>query len=207
MPSFKKILLPAAMTLMLLAPMVGASAAHPHVHLYAGTSLNNVFIKTKTDAGKIKFSLDAAVVGYCADGSPLLGTIFPPEIVRDGDTDFGVGGGCFAYQTIYGDDTGATLTSNVAEALGTGFIPVWVSCVDVNGDGTCAGVLGEPYNICTSGANGPYSLVDGGACTVYADPAAVLNPAVFVLIIGGLDVEQDGAITPSAATVGTIFLY
>ena len=208
MPSFKKIAIPAALTLLLIAPFVGASAAPPPPHTYVGTSLNSVAINLKTDAGKVKYHLDAAVVGICVDGSPFLKTFLPPEPVRDGDTDIGVGGSCFAYETVYGNDAGATLTVAVQESISSGLKPVWVACVDVNGDGTCSSRLNEPYNVCTTGTAGAYSLSDGvnGPCTIYADPAATLNPAVHVLMIGGLSVE-DGTVTPNVATAGNIFLF
>lgn len=208
MVSVPKILIPAALSLLLVAPLVGASAAHPHPHTYVGTSLNGVSLNLKVEGLKVKYALDSAVVGYCVDGSPFLRSFFPPEPVRDGDSDIGIGGGCFAYETVYGNDAGATLTVALQESMSTSLRPVWVACVDVNGDGTCAGALNEPYNICTNGANGAYSLSDGvgGACTIYADPAATLNPAVFILVIGGIEADGD-AVTPNGATAGNIFLF
>lgn len=203
MPSMKKLLLPAALTLALLAPVVGASAAHPHTHIYAGTAASNVNLVVKTDAGKVKYSLESAIVGACVDGSPFLSSLVPPTPVRDGDEDIGVGGGCFEFQTRYGNDAGATLTSFVQEQVRTSLRPVWIACVDVSGDGICSGRT-EPYNLCTVGTTGGVSLITGGACTTYADPAAA-NPALFVLVIGGLEAE-DGTIVPTAATAGTIFI-
>lgn len=203
MPSVKKLLLP-AVTLLLVAPYVGASAAHPHTHLYAGMSASSVVLNVENDAGTVSFSLDTAVVGVCADGSPILGSLVPPTVVRDEDNDVGVGGGCFEFVTVYGDDTGATLTSSVQEAVRTALRPVWVACVDVNGDGICSG-NSEPYNLCSIGSQGAYSLLNNGPCTTYAHPGATLNPALFVLIVGGL--TSDGsAIVPYAATAGTIFV-
>lgn len=203
MPSLNKLVLP-AVTLLLIAPFVGASAAHPHTHIYAGTSAGSVVLNVENDNGKISFDFQSAVVGLCADGSPFLASLVPPTPIRDGDEDIGVGGGCFAFETVYGDDTGATLTSFVQEQVRTSLRPVWIACVDSSGDGICSG-NNEPYNVCTVGLTGGYSLINGGPCTTYADPAATINPALFVLIIGGLN--SDGAtIEPSAASAGTIFV-
>lgn len=207
MPSFKKTAIPAALTLLLIAPLVGASAAHPHPHTYVGTSLNSVYLNVETDNANFLFTLDSAVVGLCLDGSPFLKTFLPPEPVRDGDTDVGVGGSCFAFETVYGNDAGSTLTVSVQESISSGLKPVWVACVDVNGDGTCSAVLNEPYNVCTNGPSGAYSISDPlhGPCTVYADPDAIVNPAVHVLMIGGLSVDGT-TITPNVATAGNIFV-
>lgn len=204
MPSFKKLLVPAAMTLMLLAPFVGASAAHPHTHNYVGTALNNVSLNAKVEGAKVKYSFNSAVVGICADGSPLLSSLFPPVPARDGDADIGVGGGCFEFQTVYGNDAGATLNVIVQDI--TGIQPVWLACVDVNGNGLCEKGVDE-YNLCRATAAGPYSLTNNApGCTIFANPAATFNPAVFVLVVGGITADSD-AIEPHAGAAGFIFLF
>ncbi|HWH09251.1 MAG TPA: hypothetical protein VNX21_08630 [Candidatus Thermoplasmatota archaeon] len=192
------------MTLMLLAPFVGASAAHPHTHNYAGTAANNVSLNYKLEGNKVKYSFESAVVGVCADGSPLLSRLFPPEPVRDEDTDIGVGGGCFAFETVYGNDAGATLNVIVQDI--TGIAPAWIACVDVNGDGLCS-KNGDEYNLCVATVSGPYSLTyNAPGCTIYANPLATLNPAVFVLVIGGVSGDSD-AIEPHAGAAGFIYLF
>lgn len=199
-------ILTTAIALLLVgAPLAAASAAHPHTHMFAGTSAQNAFVNMKTDGIKEKLQVNVDLVGVCADVTPVTEQLFPVEPVRDGDTETGVGGSCFSFHSVYGDDTG-TVRSVFVQDFSSQFLPVYVVCVDVNGDGLCSNDLGtDEFNLCASTATGPVSLLDGGACSIYENPAATLNPYVYVLVVGGLT-DDHGAIAAYADTGGYIFL-
>lgn len=145
---------------LLLPPLVAASAAHPHEHTYVGAGA--------------AYAL-AASVPACEDTS----------VEPDGDPETGVGGACFPFQTVYGDDTGATVTAWVAEDVAAGDV-AFAACVDVNGDGVCSDLTGDPFHLCHTGptGTGSLSLTSVGACTVYEDPAA-LQPYAYVILLPG----------------------
>src|SRR5438128_2413509 len=99
-------------TVAILAPEASAlgSAAQPMAHPYVGVSLTNAIVNVdeSTPLGDVVASASSSttIVGVCLDLSPIVQTFpLPPQLDRDGVAETGVGGGCFAFHTIYGDDT------------------------------------------------------------------------------------------------------
>ncbi|GEM_PF-6041861 len=186
---------------MIATPLANAgTAAHPHTHTFVGVSAQDAQIHVDSNGIAFDSAVDTAVVGLCADVTPVLSAITPPTVFRDGDTETGIGGGCFAFTTVYGSDAGTTVTVFGQDIVGS-INTVYVACVDVNGDGLCTPDLGgDQYNLCENGV----SLTHGGSCQVYEDPAAA-NPYVYVLVLAGVTVDASG-VTPTAAVAGFLFL-
>jgi hypothetical protein len=181
------------------------SAAQPMLHEYYGTSLDNVYVNLDepTPLGEIQAEAasSVSVVGVCADISPLFNGV--PNIGLDGVAETGVGGGCFAFTTVYGSDVGTTQRVSVSEAALTEIHPVvYQVCVDENGDGLCSAATGDEVALCEATSGHGFFLGTTTPCTIYLDPLAA-NQAVFVQIIG--EVLVDGSVTAHAGLHGFIY--
>lgn len=205
----------ATLLVLMIVPSASAfSAAHPHSHDYYGSSLNNaaVFFNEKVAGSHIKekATVAATVTTGCLDFTPIAQiTPLPPQVVRDQDPDVGVGMACFSFETMYGSDTGSTVTITTIDSLAQEPV-VWLACVDVNGDGLCSTLTGDEVNLCATGtvpfeSAGSVSLSYGGACTIYENPAAVLNPNVYVFYVGAVSTDDTNA-TVDTAIAGEVYL-
>lgn len=190
---------------MAVAPLANASRANPLPHTFVGdgaisasVSLDSTGVLTST----AEFS--SVTLGVCADVTPIVGTITPPTLVRDGVPETGVGGGCFPFSSVYGDDTGSTVVVH-AEEVGL-MAPVYIACVDVDGDGICAPTTGDEYNVCAHTRAGDVSiLVASTPCTIYENPSATANPFVYVAVVASLSVDGT-TVVPQATPTGSIWL-
>lgn len=189
-----------ALTLAIFAPLTNANtAAHPHSHEYWADGIGTVHLNEKVIGEHIHDNVVVTAVGYCWDVSPLLHPGIPPSPVRDMDPEVGAGGGCFGFSTQYGDDTGSTVSVYVDETTSP-LPPVWITCVDMNGDGVCTS-LTDHVNVCSTGTStsGSVSLTyPGSSCSIYEDPAAV-SQNVFVTFIGAIS-ETPSPDDPTAST-------
>lgn len=132
--------------LLLLAPLAVASTpGHPHDHRYVGAA---------AQAGTAAWAAPA-----CSDAAPV-----------DGDPESGVGGACFPYATVHGDDAGSTVTVWLEEDVPVGDV-YFLVCLDYGWDGACSGL--DVQDAChTGGAQaGSYSFTTNGPCLAYLDPA------------------------------------
>lgn len=145
--------------LLLALPLAGATPAHPHDHRYAGAGVP---------------SGSGWAVPSCADVSPL-----------DLDPESGVGGACFPFASVHGDDTGETVWVQVAEDAPAGTVYFFV-CMDHDFDGVCTGFGHEILDICHTGylTAGGYSATTGGLCLAYLDPAPLAQTLYVILIPG-----------------------
>lgn len=135
--------------LLLLLPLASAfTPAHPHDHTYAGAGVP---------------SGGGYAVPSCADAALPL----------DGDPESGVGGACFPYATVHGDDAGAQVLVQLAEDAPVGDVHFLV-CLDYDWDGVCTSPF-EVQDLCRTGSSssGGISMTWPGPCLVYIDPAVI----------------------------------
>lgn len=205
-----KITLTAFTMLALLAPSGGAvgSAANPFPHTFVGYSA------AYGDLPGLDAS--AAIVGVCADVSPVL--TLDPLAVLPGDSvpEVGAGGACFPYKTTYGDDTGTTQRVHVQADFPVGLSTLFLVCIDVNWDGLCTDPADTPgaghddvVKLCIApNGNGGDLFPDGGPCSIQLTSHAVKpflpTPAVWVLILPGA-VADNGQIVASSGIAGSIY--
>lgn len=195
-----------------LLPTTMGSPAHPDPKFWYGTSASTALANVNYDDGSTALAAsagsDLSLRGACYDLSPNLKLFpLPPQYLGgDGDPETGVGGACYSYTSIYGDDTGSTRTVVVSSQLG-GFFPIFDVCIDVNGDGICQTASSDQTNYCWTGTTGTGGIsLWGGSCSVWLDPSAV-DQTVYVNILGAVNVDTGGVTLGGMGLEGIIEYY
>ncbi|HVL48883.1 MAG TPA: hypothetical protein VM889_10030 [Candidatus Thermoplasmatota archaeon] len=192
------------------APATLASEAHPQSdqHAYAGPGLAAAHFHDKQYGAKIKFDVKADFGRPDCVAQVLVRTIplLPPQVTFSEDTPTGVGGACFPWETASGDDTGDIVTLR-AQEFRAPTPPVWIACVDFDGDGFCRSDGSDIVDVCTTGLTslaGSLSLTTNGTCDIYNDPGAAVK-TTYAIFVGTIDVEK-GVYDASTAIQGLVYL-
>lgn len=194
--------------------------AHPDFHSFYG--INNQFAEVDQNAGGASLHADEKItaMGVCFP-APIV-QVAPTLIVSPGDVSdpsIGIGGACFPFETSKGTDAGETHRVNVMELTLTFLRPVYIPCVDVNGDGVCieaeanpAGVINphdDRVELCWSIAGQGFvygSTTDPCNIEFYEQGSVVLDETMYVSIVGGVDADGQTVVTYGPSARGVVWL-
>ncbi|MBI4394210.1 MAG: hypothetical protein HY556_10540 [Euryarchaeota archaeon] len=178
-------------------PAAQASQAHPSDHLFEGDSRIAASLNLVQNEHVLGIHIhehehvgDAIELGLVCVDEPHV-SLSTTSVWFAGDYRGGYGGGCFPFDTFWGNDSGQTLKVSVFR---DGNLPQevvdleFLACVDVNGDGVCSSASGDSVDDCH---NTSTSYITGGDCQIYENPSAV-DQTAWVFVLPYVTVDNEG---------------